>query len=248
MSKLDAQHRENVEQQLDKFFKENVQQLMQQNKVSSEADLEALLQANGSSLAAERKAFGDRELAQQFVAEKLKGDINVSRRDLLTEYHDHPEEFTHPEQVKWQQIAIQYDKHDGRDGAVRVAETILGELDRGMDFDEAARKYSEEALGKSGGHWDWTQPGSVADAELRRALGSLSVGETSGALPGVKACLIVKVTGKRAERTTPFVDVQDELRKRIEERRRKDRIKAVLDEVRAAAVVETMFDKPEDAT
>jgi parvulin-like peptidyl-prolyl isomerase len=246
MSKLDAEHKANVNQQLDKFFKQNVQQLMQQNKVSSEAELEALLQANGSSLAAERQAFGERELAQQFIAEKLKGDISVSRRDLLTEYHDHLDEFTHPEQVKWQQIVIQYEKHDGRDGALRVADAILDELQRGMEFDEAARKYSEEPLGKSGGHWDWTQPGSVADAELRGALGDLAVGESSGALTGAKACLIVKVTGKRAERTTPFVEVQDELRTRIEERRRRDRIKAVLDEVRETAVVETMFDGKQD--
>jgi hypothetical protein len=242
MSKLDAEHKANVEQQLDRFFKQNVQQLMQQHQVSSEAELEALLQANGSSLAAERKAFGERELAQQFIAEKLKGDVSVSRRDLLTEYHDHLDEFTHPEQVKWQQIVIQYDKHEGRDGALGVADTVLGELQRGMDFDEAARRYSEEPLGKSGGHWDWTQPGSVADPELRRTLGELAVGETSGGLPGEKSWVIVKVTGKRPERTTPFVEVQDELRKRIEERRRKDRIKAVLDEVRASAVVETMFD------
>jgi parvulin-like peptidyl-prolyl isomerase len=242
MSKLDAEHKANVEQQLDKFFKQNVQQLMQQHQVSSEAELEALLQANGSSLAAERKAFGERELAQQFIAEKLKGDVSVSRRDLLTEYHDHLDEFTHPEQVKWQQIVIQYAKHEGRDGALGVADTVLGELQRGMDFDEAARRYSEEPLGKSGGHWDWTQPGSVADPELRRTLGELAVSETSGGLPGEKSWVIVKVTGKRPERTTPFVEVQDELRKRIEERRRKDRIKAVLDEARASAVVETMFD------
>ena len=78
---------------------------------------------------------------------------------------------------------------------------------------------------------------------MRQTLADLSVGETSRVLAGPKSCLIVKVTGKRATRTTPFVEVQDELRKRIEERRRKEQIKAVLDEVRASAVVETMFDQ-----
>ncbi len=246
MSKLDAEHKTNVEQQLDKFFKENVRQLMQQHKVSSEAELEALLQANGSSLAAERKAFGDRELSQQFMAEKLMGQVTVSRRDLLSDYQDHLDEFTHPEQVKWQQVLVQYDRHGGRDEALQTANDVLAELDGGADFDAVARQHSEEPLGKSGGHWDWTQPASVADAELRRTLGELAVGETSGVLAGPRSCLIVKVTGKRAARTTPFVEVQDDLRKRIDERRRKEQIKAVLDEVRAAAVVETMFDKKPD--
>jgi parvulin-like peptidyl-prolyl isomerase len=234
-----------VEQQLDKFFKENVRQLMQQYKVSTEAELEALLQANGSSLAAERKAFGDREVAQQFIAEKLKGPITVSRRDLLREYQEHLDEFTHPEQVKWQQVVVQYDNHADRDEPLRIANDVLTELNRGADFDALARQYSEEPLGRSGGHWDWTQPGSIADAELRRTLGELAVGETSRVLAGPKSCLIVKVTGKRAARTTPFVEVQDELRKRIEEQRRKEQIKAVLEEVRSTAVVETMFDQQE---
>jgi len=249
LSKVDAEHTKAIEQQLDKLFRENVQQMMQQHHVSSEAELDALLQEQGSSLARERKGFGEAMIARQFLQEKLgEGGATVTRRDLLNEYHDHLDEFTRPEQVKWQQILIRYDRHGGRDGALQIADNVLADLQRGTDFDAAARKYSEEALGKNGGHWDWTQPGSVADSELRRALEELPVGQTSRVLPGEKSCLIVKVTGKRAERTTPFVEVQDDLRKRIDERRRTEKMQAILEEVKAKVVVETMFDQQNAGT
>lgn len=242
MSKLDAEHKANVETQLDKFFKQNIEQLMQQHQVSSEAELEALLQTQGSSLAAERKAFGQREIAAQYVGEKLKNEKEITRQDLLAEYRAHLDEFSQPAQVKWQQLWVSYAKHGDRDGARRVLDAALAELDGGASFDDVVRKYSDEPTASRGGHWDWTRPDSVADEELRQALGTLSVGQTSGVLAGPKAVVVVKITGRRDARTTPFVELQDDLRTRIRERRRKEQIQAVLDEARAAAVVETMFD------
>lgn len=242
MSKLDAEHKANVEAQLDKFFKQNVEQLMQQHRVSSEAELEALLQTQGSSLAAERQAFGQREIAAQYVGEKLKNEKEITRQDLLAEYRAHRDEFTQPAQVKWQQVWVSYAKHGDRDGARRVLDAALAELDGGAAFDEVVRKYSDEPTAARGGHWDWTRPDSVADEELRQALSTLAVGQTSGVLAGPKALVVVKITGRRDARTTPFAELQDSLRERIRERRRKEQIQAVLDAARAGAVVETMFD------
>jgi peptidyl-prolyl cis-trans isomerase C len=242
MSKLDAEHKANVEAQLDKFFKQNVEQLMQQHQVSSEAELEVLLQTQGSSLVAERQAFGQREIAAQYVGEKLKNEKEITRQDLLAEYRAHLDEFTQPAQVKWQQLWIAYDKHGDRDAARRVLDAALAELSSGTSFDDVVRKYSDEPTAARGGHWDWTRPDSVADKELQQALSTLSVGQTSGVLAGPKAFVVVKITGRRDTRTTPFAELQDSLRDRIRERRRKEQIQAVLAEARAAAVVETMFD------
>jgi parvulin-like peptidyl-prolyl isomerase len=86
------------------------------------------------------------------------------------------------------------------------------------------------------------QPDSVAEPELRDALKTLKKGEISGPIATEKAYMLVKVIETQPARTTPFEEVQDELRKSISERKKGERITAVVEKIKSKAIVETMFD------
>lgn len=253
LSKMDAEQRAQVEEQLDAIFQDQLEQMLQAAGVQSVGELEAKLKAAGSSLASEmqvtgetvaeiRKSFGRRALSAQYLREAI-GTIPVAtRQELLDEYRRRRSEFSQPARVKWQQLQISFAAHNGKDNAIRALARARADLQAGTSFDEVVRQHGDGPLAKLGGHFDWTQPESIADPKLREALESLPAGEISGPIESEKALLLVKVTESQPARTAPFEEVQDELRKSITKRKKEERVAAVLAEIKAKAVVETMFD------
>lgn len=257
LSTLDADQKAAVNKQLDLIFQEQLAEMMKLAEVNSVPELEAKLTAAGSTLANEmqatgntlpelRESFGRRALSTQYLREAIGPDPEVSRTQLLDEYRASIADYSTPAKVKWQQIRISYDRHGGPDGARRVLAQALGELHGGASFDDLARKYSDEFLATQGGHWDWTQPESLSDAQLRAVLERTGVDQVADPIQGEKAFLVVRVTGKQSATTKPFAEVQAELREKIQKRDREARIAKVLAEAKSQAVIETMFDEQEN--
>lgn len=252
-SQLDADQKLKVQEQLDLIFDEQLREMMRLAEVQSVPELEAKLKAAGSSLAAEmqvtgetlaeiRNAFSDRALSAQYLRESVGTIRAPTRQELLAEYRRRKEEYSFPAQVKWQQLQISYAAHGGTENAILAMARARADLQAGMSFDEVVAKHGDGPLVQLGGHFDWTQPESVADADLRQALEQLKAGEMSGPIEGKSAYMLVKVTESKSARTTPFEEVQDELRKVISERKRQERLKSVVAEIKSKAVIETMFD------
>lgn len=247
MSQLEPDAREQIDAQLGEFFQMHLENLMAQMNMQTLAELEAHLQESGTSLDSARRAFERQEIAMQFLRESVNANPAVSRSELLAEYHARSDEYTHPARVRWQQIRISSARHGGEVGARRAVEAVLADLAGGMPFDEAARRHSDGPLAAHGGEWDWTQPDSISNDRLQRALKALSVGDVSEPIELEQAFLIVRLTGSRPQETTPFEDVQDELRESIRTRKREEGIRAVVEELKAEAVITTMFDEDDGA-
>ena len=253
LSTLDADQKAAVQKQLDQIFDEQIAEMMKQVGVTSIAEMEEKIKAAGSTLANEmqvtgnslpeiREAFGRKALSTQYLREAIGPDQEVSRTQLLDEYRARIADYSTPAKVKWQQIRISYDRHGGQDGARRILAQALGELHGGASFDDLARKYSDEFLATQGGHWDWTQPESLSDAQLRDVLLATGVDQVADPIQGEQAFLVVRVTGKQAAATKPFAEVQSELREQIQKREREARITKVLEAAKSQAIIETMFD------
>src|SRR5690606_35921250 len=93
-----------------------------------------------------------------------------------------------------------------------------------------------------GGHWDWTQKGSLADPEVERLLFELRIGEIGEPFAGKNAYQIICVTDRRPERVTPFAEVQNDLRQQILEQKQKALDDEVIKRLKKDAVITTMFD------
>ncbi|QDU39825.1 Foldase protein PrsA precursor [Maioricimonas rarisocia] len=240
-TQLDGEQLERVEQQLDIYFEQEIARLKEKTGAGTLAELEAQLQMAGTTLASARKAFGRRQLAGQYLQERLQ-EPTVTRQELLADYRAHLEDYHTPAEVKWQQIWISYRKQGGVSAARQVMERAVAELRSGASFDDVARRYSDGVMAASGGHWDWTQFESIANQDVSEALQRLSVGETSGVVEGEKALQLVRVVDRRAARYTPFEDVQNEIRDRLRAEKRRVAAEEILTELRETAVIETMFD------
>lgn len=252
-TQLDADQKAAVDEQLTAIFDEQLQQMMRLADVQSVQELQAKLKSVGSSLAAEmqvtgetlpeiRKAFNHRALSAQYLRESVGSIPPPSRPELLAEYRRRKADYSHPARVKWQQLQISFEPHGGRDNARLAMARARADLQAGMPFDDVVAKHGDGPLVKLGGHFDWTQPDSVSDQQLGEALASLKSGEVSGPIEAAAAYMLVKVTASQSARTTPFEEVQDELRAAITERKKKERLDSAVAEIRSKAVIETMFD------
>ena len=233
-----------VEAQMDKFFEGEVERLMKVTSTGSPTELEAVLQSQGLTLATLRKQFADRQLAGQFMRTKMGAEPTASREEMRARYEQDVESFTEAEEIKWQQIDLSSAAQGGTDEAEAAAQKLLRQIRSGaITFDEAAHNKSDSALASKGGHWDWTQPSSLADVDVKEALLSLELNEVSDVIPTQTACIIVMLTGRHESRVIPFHEVQKELQDRIVKDKKLAIGEAVLKELMAEAVIHTILDE-----
>ena len=241
-SKLTQEQLDAIDEQLDTFFEAEIEKMKQKAGVSNLAELEGVLQQQGMSLVTFRDMFGDRQLAGEYIRGKLGEESPITRAELLAEYNRRKEDFAKPEQVKWQQLQVSFAKHGSRTRAGRIYNNAVTELKEGADFTDVVRKYSDGPLQESGGHWDWTQPESIASADVREALSDLPVGSMSKTIETDGSFRVVKLTGHRPATYTPFAEVQEKVRAEMIESQRSEQVKVVIAELKENAVIETMFD------
>ncbi|SFI26818.1 peptidylprolyl isomerase [Planctomicrobium piriforme] len=243
-AKLKKEQLESVNKQVDKFFeKDVVTNLKQKFDVDSTAELEGLLQDQGTSLETMRRVFADQQLASQYVRTKIGEEPKPSRAELLEVYNKQIEKYSQPMQVKWQQLQVSITPTRDKKEAQAILEKALADVRAGSTFDEVVKKYSDGPLKENGGHWDWTQPASIANTDVKAALEKLKPGEISKIISNATALQVVKVTERREAGSQPLEEVQEDIRQQIIEEWREERVVAVLAEVRANAVVETIFDE-----
>lgn len=247
-SRLKKEQLEDVNKQIDSYFeKDVVQNLKSKFQVESSAELEVLLQEQGTSLETMRRIYADQQMASQYVRTKVGEEPRPSRAELLEVYRSQMDKYSRPMQVKWQQFQLSISASRSQDQAKQQLEEALEAVNKGMSFDEAVKKFSDGPLKNSGGHWDWTQPASVASADVRKALETLKPGQLSQIIASPTGLQVVKVLERREAGHQPLDEVQDEIRMQIIEKWREERIKKVMSEVRDTAVVETIFDaEPKD--
>lgn len=245
-SKLTSEQLEKVEEQLNVFFDQEVDRMKEQFGVDSAAELEAILQSQGMSLESMRRMFGERTMSGEYVRGRMGEDAPITRQDLLKEYESRKDEFAEPAQVKWQQLQVSKTKHGAADAEEKL-KSALRELSNGADFSDVVKRYSDGPLAKNGGHWDWTQPQSIARDEVREKLLSTPIQSFSNVIETSDMFYVVKVTGRRDKGYKPFEDQQDKLRKEVAERRKKVQAEKIMAELKESAVIEVLIGDEADA-
>ena len=137
---------------------------------------------------------------------KLQNQVKVTPDELQRYYSEHQDEFRVPEQVKASHILIKAaEGSDPKvDAAARAkAEDILKQLKAGANFEELAKKYSEDSgdgvhpgSAQQGGSLGWFGHGQMV-REFEQAAFSLSPGQLSGVVKSMFGYHIIRVDDKR---------------------------------------------------
>jgi peptidyl-prolyl cis-trans isomerase D len=150
---------------------------------------------------------------------KVAGDIQISHDDLVTYYDQHRDQYRTPEQVKVSHILIKTPV-PGADGKVdekgvaeaqRRAEDLLKQIKGGGNFEELAKKYSEDpGSAKEGGSLGFIGRGRTVP-EFEKAAFSLPKGQISDLVKSSYGFHIIRVDDKQEAHMKTLDEVKDEI-------------------------------------
>jgi peptidyl-prolyl cis-trans isomerase D len=136
---------------------------------------------------------------------KLESGVQVTQDDLRNYYDQHREDYRLPEQVKVSHILIKTPL-PGPDGKVdekgvaeaqHRADDLLKQLKSGANFEELAKKYSEDTgSAKQGGSLGWIGKGQTVP-EFEKTAFSLPKGQMSGVVKSSYGFHIIRVDDKQ---------------------------------------------------
>lgn len=159
------------------------------------------------------------ELKSQLIAEKLadkvivQKKINVSDQEAKEYFQAHQASYNIPELVRARHILVK-DKAQ--------AEKILKELEGGKDFALEAKKYSLDPGSKEkGGDLGYFGRGQMVPP-FEKAAFSLKIGQTSGIIQSDYGYHIIKLEDHKKERVFQFQQVRGEVKKQLENIKKKD--------------------------
>lgn len=184
----------------------------------TEAELKAFYERNQKSYA--NSVPEKRKISYVLVeTSRLQGEVKISDADVQAYYDQHRDEFRVPEQVNVRQILIKTPlpgpdgKVDpkGLDEARKKADDVLKQLKGGGNFEDLARKFSEDPSGKSGGSVGWVRRGGFPVPEVEKAAFSLPKGGTSDVINAGYAFVILHVDDKQDAHAKTLAEVRSDI-------------------------------------
>ena len=155
--------------------------------------------------------------------EQLKQRAPVSDQELHAYYDQHIDEFKVENRVHVEHILFKtLGKTDAEVAEIHAkAEDVLKKAKSGANFEDLAKKYSEDTTASKGGDLDWIVEGQTVP-EFEHAAFSLPKGAISDLVKTQYGFHIIKVLDKETAHTKSF----DEVRSQIEPIVREDKVNA----------------------
>ncbi len=238
---MEAQVKELGIEVTDQEIDMGMEDVKRQNNITSE-QFEGLLAQEGYTLSS-YKAFMRKHLARmKLVNLKVRSKVKIAEEDLKAEYarwaHDEAQEYEVHARHLVVSVAAKATQ-DQVDAAYRKAVGLMNEAKQpGVDFAELAKAKSEGSSAADGGDLGFFKRGVMA-ADFERAAFSLEEGGISEPIRTKFGWHVLKVEEKRALAAPPLDEVRDQLRERMLRGQMEKYTEQYVQELRAAAVVDT---------
>ena len=160
---------------------------------------------------------------QQFVNTRFVDKATVTEAETKAFYDNNPEKFKQPELVKASHILIKVDPKDGEAGkkaSRKEIEKIHKRLEKGEDFAELAKQFSQGPSNVKGGDLGYFSRGQMVKPFEDTAF-ALKPGEISDIIETQFGYHIIKVTDKKEEGTIEYEKIKD----RLMEAMKQDKVK-----------------------
>lgn len=232
-------------QKLNEFAQTEFRRFTLEEHGGNSAEAEEALQKIGMSRVSYLQWKRKQLLVRHLLVSKLLRDRPVTFGEISARYEETKNDrFARQGSLQWRLIEIHTDKiaakYPQEDAAVKarqLADELRKRIDAGEDFAELAKKYSDGLRSEEGGLWRPRDPNALAapyDGLAKKAM-SMDVGQVAGPLEMPTGFTIMKVEEKQGRTYRPLNEVQDEVRRDIEDQRAKVILKELEDETRRQA-------------
>lgn len=227
------------------FEAKEVPKAMVKLKCKTRQELDNKLREAGNSIERERRAFAERNIAQDWVRQQVKADREITHEQMLAYYLEHATEFDYPAQVRWEQLMVRFSKYPSKEEAFQAIAAAGNRILAGEAFADVARSTSDGGTSADGGAHPWTTKGSLASTAVENALFTLPVGQMSPILEDERSFHIIRVVERKDAGRTQFSEVQGNIKMAIKQTRVQDQIEQYVAKLQKGTKIWTIFDGPD---
>lgn len=152
------------------------------------------------------------DMLKNYAMHKIFNEVTINDDEVLDYYNKNKDTLFSPTTYKASHILVEEEKE---------ANKILDEIANGLDFSEAAKKYSIDPSKDNGGSLG-TFPKGVMVAEFQEGLDKLSIGEVSKPVKSQFGYHLIKLDDKNVNEQN-FEDIKDNVRSTYEMIKRQDK-------------------------
>jgi len=225
------------------FYEEELPKAIAKAKVASARELEAELRKYGSSLAAQKRSFVERALAQTMLGQKVDYQPEVTHMEMVDYWRENEAEFDRPAKAQWEKLTARFDQFTTKEEAWVALGNMGNEVLRGAPFAAVARRHSQGVDADDGGYHDWTTRGSLASDALDQAIFRLPIGQLSERLEDERGFHIVRVIERDNGGPVPFLDAQGEIQQKLRKQKVRKQVNEYVARLRKEIHVWTVFDQ-----
>lgn len=172
---------------------------------------------------------------QEFV-KKQSDNIKTTDKETKKYYDDNKDKFKQQEQVKGSHIIILINEKVDEKAAEKKINEIYEEVKKGLDFTEAAKKYSEDGSAKSGGDLGYFSKGKMVK-EFEDVAFGMKIGEVSKPFKSRFGYHILKLTDKKPKKQLTFEEVKESIGNYLTSQKTKDALEKIVEKNRSSAKI-----------
>ena len=180
----------------------------------------------------------------KLVAAETGQNVSVAEGEVRTFFDANQDRFKQPESARAAHIFVRVapDADDKAKNAMRVrAESLMRLAQRGDDFAELARNYSEDrATGTRGGDLGWFARGTTPPP-FDEVVFALQANQVGGPAQTTDGYHVVKVLGRRPARVQPFDEVESDLATFLLRQKQEQLTVSLINQLRAKSKIEILF-------
>jgi peptidyl-prolyl cis-trans isomerase D len=174
--------------------------------------------------------------------EALRQKATVTGQQIERAYNENIQQYSTPDQIRASHILL---KTEGKDDATvkKQAEELLAKLKAGANFEELAKKNSQdEGSAVKGGDLDFFGKGQMVP-EFDKVAFELQPGQMSDLVKSQYGYHIIKVTDKRAASTRPLAEVRSQIEDQLKYEQAQNAAQKLADEVAKELKKASDFDR-----
>jgi len=206
----------------------------------SEAEFKKALEENKLT-ESKIKADIKRDMAiQQLIDKEVDQKVQITDEESKTFYDTNPQLFQQPERVKASHILIKVDEgapEEKKAEARKKIKEVQQKVQKGEDFAELAKTYSEGPSAPKGGDLDFFGRGQMVKP-FEDAAFSMKPNETSDIVETKFGYHLIKVVDKQPAKKIAYADVKDRIDKHLKDQKLRTERQLYVDKLKKDAKIE----------
>jgi peptidyl-prolyl cis-trans isomerase C len=179
----------------------------------------------------------------QLIESVVEPSVALGATEVKDFYDQNPDRFKEPESVRASHILIRVAPdatEEAKQKARAEAESVLKQLKAGADFAQLAKEHSQDGSAAQGGDLNFFTKDQMVPAFADAAF-ALKKDEISDIVETQFGLHIIKLTDRRAARTVPLSEVQDQIKDYLVGQKREAATSAFVASLKTKGKVEILF-------